>query len=392
MTRVRTAILLLFSFPVANNGLSLETAAVSRSGVEAFSRNRIRPPSLPSALSGTVMSQSLQYRRFSSFDRRSIVLRESRINDDRKKGGRGTKETKRRRRWPGKVFSKILQRDGKAHHDAHEPLHATVDLATEDLLDALATDYSSSDQDFLLRNFETLSPSIVLPEVTKDAPTIDAEFFNVKIDQPVDRTTRTESASPNSPDSFRTTSNNGRNISLSRIVANTLENILIGIINRRALEPPVDLQVNAQSRGGALHPLLRGKVNADAKIDVGKLVLPNIRMSGGTLEVKRMTMNVFGFCPQSLRLPSSRFPKQFDLHFQNMIFSRGDLLDSSCIRNGLRRLLVRILRDRGVQASTVKVTSVNILVRSFCQMLEVFCLLLAVVYTSTSTLFDYILN
>ena len=367
MTRVRTTVLLFLSFPVANNGLTLETAAVSRSGVEAFSRSRIRPPSLPPALSCAVMSRSLQSRRYSSFDRRSIVLRESRINDDRKKGGRGAKETKRQRRWPRKVFSKFLQRDGKAHHDTHEPLHATVDLATEDLLDALATDYSSNGQDFLLRNFETLSPSMVLPEVTKDAPTIDSEFFNVGIDHPADRTTRTASATASSPDSLRTTSNSGRNISLSRIVANALENILIGIINRRSLEPPVDLQVNAQSRGGVLNPLLRGKVNADAKIDVGRLVLPNIRMSGGTLEVKRMTMNVFGFCPQSFRLPSSRFPKQFDLHFQNMIFSREDLLDSSCIRNGLRRLLVRILRDRGVQASTVKVTSVNISVRFFCQ-------------------------
>ena len=111
--------------------------------------------------------------------------------------------------------------------------------------------------------------------------------------------------------------------------------------------------------------MLRGQLSTDCKIDVGKLVLRNIQMSSGTLEINRMTLNLLSFFPGLMRIPNSRFPKQFDLHANEFTFTRDDLLNSCCIRNGLRTLLVRILRDRGIVASTVQVTSLDILVRSF---------------------------
>ena len=396
MKQVRNTILLLILSPVAHNGLTTErlatrTTADSPCAVAASTANRIRPSTLPqtSLLRITAPTSTLRLRTgvHHTFSRRSVVLNDSRIHDERKQRSNqrrgGDKDKKRRSRW--RIFSKFLQRsDGaKSHHESHEPLHMTTfDIATEDMLDAIANDYV--DDDFMLRNFDTYSPSMVLPEVNQQqqssslsntgSSAIDSEFFDVGINcSPATNEQNVESASSKTSgtaaasDTKSTSSNStGRSISLSRFVSGTLENILIGIINRRSVEPPKDLQVQALTRGGALHPLLRGKVNADAKINVGKLVLPNIRMSGGTLEVKRMILNVFGFCPDGLRLPPSRFPKQFDLHFQNMIFTQEDLLGSCCITNGLRRLLVRILRDRGVQASTVQVTSVNILVRVVC--------------------------
>jgi hypothetical protein len=77
-------------------------------------------------------------------------------------------------------------------------------------------------------------------------------------------------------------------------------------------------------------------------------------MTGGTLEAKRMTINFLQGKP--------RYSNQFDIHASNITFTQDDLFESSCIRNGLARLLVRILSNAGLFSSDIQVTAVDIVV------------------------------
>ena len=102
--------------------------------------------------------------------------------------------------------------------------------------------------------------------------------------------------------------------------------------------------------------LCRGQFRLDASIDFDRVVFRNLRLTGGSLEAKRMTLGM---------LSSPRYVHQFDIHAHNCTLIEDDLFESSCIRNGLARLLVRILTNAGVATSKVQVTAVNIVV-SLC--------------------------
>jgi hypothetical protein len=208
----------------------------------------------------------------------------------------------------------------------------------------------ASDADFILRNLQELTPDMVGLSKTHSNTLLDSEFYNVAI-QEVSAGSSTTQTPPLST-AFR------KNISIARGLAMVVENVLTGLITRHAIEIPEDLAIQASTHGQLVPRLLKGEFTTQAKISVGRLVFPIIRMTSGTLQVKRMTLNLMGFTHKE----QSRFPKQFELHADDFVFSGHDLMFSPCIRNGLRRLLVRVLRDRGVQTSTVKVTSVDILV------------------------------
>ena len=62
--------------------------------------------------------------------------------------------------------------------------------------------------------------------------------------------------------------------------------------------------------------------------------------------------------------PSSkpRYPKQFDLHIKELKMSRDDLMLSPCVKNGLRQLLINLLRDRGIRSNSIEIASIDILV------------------------------
>ena len=242
------------------------------------------------------------------------------------------------------------------------------------------------DPGFVVRDFEELSPDMVLPTESSlsssssssstaaevavsvaSEPAIDSEYFNVgvspateeapssrtgaKIDEGKDEGTNSKSKKEK------------RNISMGRLTGALFENILSGIISRHATETPEDLSVEAYPQGSILAMVLLGRFRTDAKVRANRLVFPAIRFSSGTLDVKRMNLNVFGFLPTQVR-SASRFLEQFDLIAKDLTFSRHDLLFSPCVRNGLQNLLVRILHDK-VQASSIKVSSVDIMV-SFC--------------------------
>jgi hypothetical protein len=209
-----------------------------------------------------------------------------------------------------------------------------------------------NDEKFISRNFEELTPEMVLPKVGPSGG-LDSEFFDVGITH-----APTKNEFVKQPSVSRK-----QNVSLARVMGGMFENILTGIIVRNAVEEPVDLSVIAVPRGNILSRLLRGRFSTDATVEAGRLIFRNIRISSGTLEIKRMTLNVMGFLPNQRPAQSkTRYPKQFDLHADDLTFSRHDLMFSTCIRNGLQTLLVRILRDRGVLSSSIKVTSLDILV------------------------------
>jgi hypothetical protein len=310
-----------------------------------------------------------------------------------------------KRAWHVRIWSRL--RRSNSRQTSSQPLRMQViDAETEALLDSVTSYYqaeygpnatprtgtttsssssdaapiSFGDDDFILRNFEEFAPQSVL----SGAPEIDAEFFNVKTTTnhlavaATPKVTTTSSLSTSSPTTTATT----KVAFVSRWLGMLFENILTGIIQRNAKEAPEGLRIQAFPKGNAMAALLRGRFQTDAEIDVSsRLVFPAIRISSGRLEIQRLTLQIWGFLGQqqqgnddedakvSLKrtkaaTTTTRFPKQFDFHAHDWTFSRHDLLLSPCIRNGLRLLLVRILRDRGVKSSSIQVTSLDILVRN----------------------------
>ena len=225
--------------------------------------------------------------------------------------------------------------------------------------------------DFILRNFDEWTPEYAFEaDEEPSSDLIDAEFFNVSIAE----STAQEANDTPLPE-VEETSSTIKSTFVIRWLGSAFENILMGIIQRNAQILPQDLKIQALPRSNAMSALLRrGRFETDALIEVGdRLAFPALSMSGGKLEIKRLTLQLWGFLGQQPQAQdnnskrggtSTRFPKQFDLEVHDWTFTRQDLLDSPCIRNGFRRLLVRILRDKGVQSSSIRVNSLDILVRN----------------------------
>lgn len=318
--------------------------------------------------------------------------------EDRSSSRRGTK-----RAWPHRIWSKLRRGGRESSSSSHQPLRMQVmDAETEALLDSVTSyyqagygpnatslplsfrgDYGGGNDDFILRNFEDFLPRNVLSE---EVPKIDAEFYNVTLESAAaavpERTG--EAVATSSAAAAVTPTPTAKAAFVSRWLGTLFENILTGIIQRNAKEVPEGLHIQAFPKGNAMAALLRGQFRTDAELNVGRLVFPALRISSGRLEIQRLTLHIWGFLGQQQQQQKqqgndndndnnnkssletqkpTRFPKQFDLHAHDWTFSRHDLLFSPCIRNGLRLLLVRILRDRGVQSSSIQVTSIDILVR-----------------------------
>jgi hypothetical protein len=337
MTRLIPVLFLATTLPLATNGFS-----------------SIRQVNRPNKYKGRAICPRLP--------RLSVVRSESIHQDERRDGHAYHHGSKQGRSWPRRVWSKILRNEAPSsslHMTTATVQSAEADTSEEALMDLIGQE----NVEFIIRNFQDINPSLVLPvpeEITKDKAeeAIDSEFFDVSI-------TQAPPAGPANALAADTTIKTSKsrtptkNISAGGVMARVTENILTSLIMRVAIDEPEDLQIAVQPRGYVFNRLIRGQFSTDAKIQVGRLVFGNIRMSSGILEIKRMTLNLLGFLSPS----QTRFQNQFDLHADDLTFSRHDLLFSSCIRNGLRRLLVRILRDRGVQTSTIKVNHVDILVR-----------------------------
>jgi hypothetical protein len=227
-------------------------------------------------------------------------------------------------------------------------------------------------QDFILQNFETtapadifppsLSPNDVFPSSTDwSNPTKRRELTFSKVQdaivehpsiKPSKKRLSTKSKTKKVIVRRPTSKYDGGPL-LNRMTRSWFQNMLTACIHRRSTILPQDLKVQVAPRA-VVSRLCRGQFRCDASINARRIVFPNIRMTGGTLEAKRMTINFLQGKP--------RYSNQFDIHASNITFTQDDLFESSCIRNGLASLLVRILSNAGLFSSEIQVTAVDIVV------------------------------
>jgi hypothetical protein len=324
----------------------------------------------------------------------TVILRESLTEGGKRRNRQliavsGGTTNNSRKRWHKRLFSKLWRRSDAS--TAVTPLRMTVmDEETVALLESI-TIYN---EEFILRNFDALYPNDVLSDVvvsdkfilqdTMESGTIksrnsvatvstviDSEFYDVAI-FPAVPTKPPLQKNIEPQRTFRR-----RSLSLARLMAALIENILTSRIVNSALEAPENFVVQVEPLENTIRRLLlKGQFRANAKISTGRLVFAPIRFSKGSLELEKVTLNLFGFLQQqqpqqqqtvnendfSSRDDIVRYPKQFDIHVHDLTMSRHDLLFSPCVKNGLRRLLINILKDRGVQSSSIRITSIDILV------------------------------
>mmetsp|Transcript_27005 Transcript_27005/g.39111 ORF Transcript_27005/g.39111 Transcript_27005/m.39111 type:complete len:657 (+) Transcript_27005:148-2118(+) len=150
-----------------------------------------------------------------------------------------------------------------------------------------------------------------------------------------------------------------------RLLQRTIQVLLC----RWSVFPPHKLTIVSNPRGNILSRLIsRGEILSDVQINFERLVFHNLRMSGGRIDIKRMSLKILANVPSLRRVLGNkkihRFPSPFEFHAQDCIFTQDDILQSPCIQNGIQNLLNHILNKSGfLSATSVTVSSVKILVR-----------------------------
>lgn len=153
-----------------------------------------------------------------------------------------------------------------------------------------------------------------------------------------------------------------RSTIIKTAVKNWFESLLLGLFQRWSLEPAQNFKVTVEPKGNVVRRILRGKVKADMEITFSKLVLKPIQLSSGSIQAKRLLLNLWSFTPDLVRKGAIRYPAQFDFHLTDCVFTEKDLFRSRSIRNGLQRLLGRVLTRAGVSSTQVVVNSIRLLV------------------------------
>jgi hypothetical protein len=146
-----------------------------------------------------------------------------------------------------------------------------------------------------------------------------------------------------------------------RITRKTFQKILMELLDKWSKGVNSNMIVECDPTSNLLQ-FCRGQFYCDATINIDRIVFGNIRFSGGQLQARNFCLNLFSFVPLSLPLaPSPRYPNQFDLLAHNLTFTQNDLWESSCIRNGLRRLIKRILKNKGLPTLNISIQSIQVL-------------------------------
>ena len=198
---------------------------------------------------------------------------------------------------------------------------------------------------------------------------------------------------------------------MTKVVRQWFQNLLVNTFTNWSVEPPRNLRVLCSPMGNVFWSILRGQINCNVRMDFDRLVFEPIQLSGGSIEGSDLALNLLGFtvdhskefnittgllnspspskvdastkkrkdktslnkkktedkiskASQDVKLFSKdgkRYQKPFDLHANDCIMTQEDLFASECVRNGLRNLLVRILKRRNIVPSLVEVTSIEIL-------------------------------
>lgn len=150
----------------------------------------------------------------------------------------------------------------------------------------------------------------------------------------------------------RSTTQRARKRSPYRKIARAwIENILAGRLNRWSRGLHNNLNVICEPKSHFIQTL-RGQIRCDASVDFDRIIFGTIRFSKGIIKAIDFGINF---------ISGPRYPNQFDLVAQNLTFTQVDLFESSCIRNGLRRLATRMLKNRGMDAYATRIKSIQIL-------------------------------
>lgn len=147
---------------------------------------------------------------------------------------------------------------------------------------------------------------------------------------------------------------------VSRSIA---EAFLAGLLSRWTQGEYDNLVVRCKPTGNGFD-FIRGYFRSDACVEFDRLSFPGLglQVSDGLLEARRLALNLWSFTPDIIPVGSKRYPNQFDFFARSVTFTEMDLHQSLCIRNGLKRLITRILRKQMKATFTaVKVASICIL-------------------------------
>lgn len=197
--------------------------------------------------------------------------------------------------------------------------------------------YLQAQDAFILRNFETESPGTLFQNQATMALPLD-EIVNDEVQ-----------------------SNEDIGSPFVRITRKTFEKVLKERLDKWSKGMNTNMIVECDPTSSVLQ-FLRGQFYCDATINLDRIVFGNFQVSGGQLQAKNFCLNLFSFAPVTIPMAASpRYPNQFDLIAHNLTLTQDDLWESSCIRNGLRRLMTRILKQKGLSAMNVSLQSIKIL-------------------------------
>jgi len=284
------------------------------------------------------------------------------------------------------------------------------------------------DTSFVVRNFDKVDPDTVLPiiqvnteqEISQETsqetsqeispeisqafppkiqnapqakpPVIDSAYYDVSItsNTPDIRDATEEPSSTIIQKQTTTTSKRG-------LVCRFLENFLREKIGEEwPIETPKKLEIDVRSSTDKYNNLgrllFRQHYRAEATIESDRILFPMIRFSQVKLRMEKVTLNLVEFTKDkshedidgyyaggngknvvATKTPPSshgRYSKPFDLHIDNLTMTKHDLMFSSSVKNGLRQLLINILKDRGLRSDSIKITSINILVSYYLTLLR----------------------
>jgi len=131
--------------------------------------------------------------------------------------------------------------------------------------------------------------------------------------------------------------NENKTTRASRIVEQLTESFLL-----RQTMHTLNLKIKADSNTN-LSEILNGKVKG-VTCTFDRLAFRNLKVSGGgRLSAQGLTLTPLSFAP-GLEKVLQRFRSPFELHVCDCVLTQDDVMNSSCIRNGLQRLLNMILK------------------------------------------------
>lgn len=240
-----------------------------------------------------------------------------------------------KRRWPTKVIKRVFRRgDRQQLHAATLSLEQTTQRPSRSSKNnsPIYFDYQES----VIRDALTSSQSAAAAAASTGLPLIEIDSID---------DTQAATPTPLKPQGTiftRTTRS---------VAENTLENLLTRWCNGNV----ENMEIACQPKSNIVD-LARGLFRCDATVHCDAMKFPCLQFSGGCLRTQRLALNLY-----SLKFNRGhRFPNQFDFEATDILFTAQDLYASDCVRNGLARLLTRILRNRGITATKVRMESIQI--------------------------------